>query len=142
MKHDIEITIKIPNQTSYIRLVGNIAETMARDICQIPENRETFAFSMNVAMTEAITNAMKHANAADPDKEVRISITATKDEIDIKVYDCGQGFDINSIPCPNLDSNCLNETGRGMFIIRALMDSVAYGKTNGGNTLTMKKEIK
>jgi len=142
MKHDIEITIKIPNQTRYIRLVGNIAESIARDICQIPESRETFAFSMNVATTEAVTNAIKHANVADPDKEVRISIAATKDEINIKVYDCGQGFDINSIPSPNLDSNCLNETGRGMFIIRALMDSVSYGKTNGGNALAMKKEIK
>jgi len=58
----------------------------------------------------------------------------------IRVYDNGQGFDLDLVPC----SGCpdpLNEKGRGIYIIRSLMDSVVYKKANGGNVLEMKKAL-
>lgn len=142
MKNGIEIKIRVPNQTRYLSLIGKIAENMAREACRQPDDRESLAFNMNVVLTEALTNAIKHANAADPDKEVQISIKISKDELDIRVYDSGQGFDLNSIPWPTFDSDCLDETGRGIFIIRSLMDSVVYEKAHGGNVLKMKKGLK
>lgn len=142
MKNEIEINIRVPNQTRYLSLIGRIGEYMAREACRLPDDRESLAFNMNVVLTEAMTNAIKHANAADPNKEVQICIRISKDELDIMVYDSGQGFDLNAIPWPKFDSDCLDEAGRGIFIIRSLMDSVVYEKADGGNVLRMKKGLR
>lgn len=142
MKGEIEIQIRVPNQTRYLGLIGKIGENMARDICRLPNNRDMLAHNLNVVLTEAMTNAILHANAADPDKEVSIHISITEQEIFVKVYDSGQGFDLDSIPCPSFDPDCLNESGRGIYIIRSLMDSVVYRKSNGGYVLEMKKKLR
>jgi len=142
MKNEIEVLIRVPNQTRYLSLIGKIGENMAREICRLPGDREAFAHNLNVVLTEAMVNAIKHANAADPDKEVQICISITENELEIRVYDTGQGFDLNSIPSPSFDTDCLEEKGRGIFIIRALMDSVEYRKADGGNVLEMKKSLR
>lgn len=141
MKNEIEIQIRVPNQTRYLRLIGNLGENMAREICRLPGDRDAFAYNLNVVLTEAMSNAIKHANAADPDKDVTIHISISETELSILVYDSGQGFDLNSIPVPIFDADSLNETGRGIFIIRSLMDSVVYRKADGGNVLEMKKAL-
>lgn len=142
MKNEIEIQIRVPNQTQYLRLIGNIGEYMARELCHEAANRDSIGNFLNVVLTEAMANAIKHANAADPDKEIRIRVKISEEVLKIKVYDDGQGFDLNSIPCPTFNSNCLKETGRGIFIIRSLMDSVVYKKTRHGNVLEMMKVLK
>ena len=142
MKNEIEIRIRVPNQTRYLSLVGRIGENMAREICRLSDNVDSFANNINVVLTEAMVNAIKHANAADPNKEVHILIKISNEELAIKVYDSGKGFDLNSIPNPAFTPGCLEEKGRGIFIIRSLMDSVVYRKARGGNVLEMKKALK
>lgn len=140
MDNHIEIDIRVPNQTRYLSLIGKIGEDMAREIDRYAGDRETLAYYINLVLTEAMINAIRHANAGDPDKTVHVSITILEDELMIKVYDDGQGFDINAIPPPNFED--LEEGGRGIFIIRSIMDSVSYRKINGGNVLEMCKSLK
>jgi serine/threonine-protein kinase RsbW len=140
MKKQIDIEITVPNQTRYLSLVGRIGENMAHELGGFSGDLETLGHHLNVVLTEALVNAIKHANAADPDKEVHIRITVSDKELLIRVFDNGTGFDINLHPstaCPDP----LNEKGRGIFIIRSLMDSVEYKKANGGNVLEMKKRL-
>ena len=142
MKNEIEIQIRVPNQTRFLSLVGRIGEYMARELCRLTDERDTFANNINVVLTEAMVNAIKHANAADPDKEVHIFIRISDKELAIKVFDSGKGFDLNSTPNPAFDPGCLEEKGRGIFIIKSLMDSVVYKKAKGGNVLEMKKTLR
>jgi serine/threonine-protein kinase RsbW len=140
MKKQIDIEITVPNQTRYLSLVGRIGENMAHELGGFSGDLETLGHHLNVVLTEALINAIKHANAADPDKEVHIRITVSDKDLLIRVFDNGTGFDINLHPstaCPDP----LNEKGRGIFIIRSLMDSVEYKKANGGNVLEMKKRL-
>ncbi len=140
MKNQIEIEITVPNQTRYLSLIGKIGENMAHELGCFQGNRETLGQHLNVVLTEALVNAIKHANAADPDKEVHIRISVSDKDLLIRVYDNGQGFDFNLVSratCPDP----LNEQGRGIYIIRSLMDSVEYKKSNGGNVLEMKKRL-
>jgi len=139
MDSEIEIQIKVPNQTRYLSLIGQIGEDVAREVCQLPDNKEFCANSLNVVMTEALANAIMHANAADPDMLVKISLNISDKELSVRVYDSGQGFDLNSIANPDFYSDNPDEAGRGIFLIRSLMDSVVYKKVNGGNVLEMKK---
>ena len=140
MKNQIEIEITVPNQTRYLSLIGKIGENMAHELGCLPGDRETLGQHLNVVLTEALVNAIKHANAADPNKEVHIRISVSDKDLLIRVYDNGQGFDFNLVSrttCPDP----LNEQGRGIYIMRSLMDSVEYKKSNGGNVLEMKKKL-
>lgn len=142
MKSDIEIRLKVPSQTRYLRLIGKIGENMALEMERCPGNRKHFAQTLNLVLTEAVANAIKHANANDPEKEVTIRICISCSELAIKVYDSGKGFDLNSIPRLSQDTDLLDEKGRGLFIIRSLMDSVVYRKTGVMNVLEMKKALR
>jgi serine/threonine-protein kinase RsbW len=139
-KNNIEIDIRVPNQTRYLSLIGKIGEDLARELDRYAGDKETLAYYINLVLTEAMINAIKHANAGDPEKTVHVSITILEDELTIKVYDEGQGFDINTVPPPNFDE--LEEGGRGIFIIRSIMDTVYYRKVNGGNVLEMCKSLR
>ncbi len=141
MKKDIVLDITIPNQTRYLGLVGKIGENMAREFDESDCDRETLANQLNVVLTESIVNAIKHANSTDPNKEVHVRINIHDRELSIRVYDTGCGFDINTIQNPCFETDSLNEKGRGIFIIRSMMDSVEYRRTNGGNVLEMKKTL-
>ncbi len=138
-KNSIELDIKVPNQTRYLSLIGRIGEDIAKELDRYSGDRETLAYHLNLVLTESMVNAIKHANPADPDKLVHIIISICDYELTIKVYDHGQGFDINAIPPPNFKE--LEDRGRGIFLIKALMDYVNYRKENGCNVLEMKKSL-
>jgi serine/threonine-protein kinase RsbW len=140
MKNHIDIQITVPNQTRYLGLIGRIGENITRELDSFPGDRETLGHHINMVLTEALVNAIKHAKTTEPDTEVRIRINICDKELVIRVYDNGQGFDLDLVP-GNGCKDPLNEKGRGIFIIRSLMDSVVYKKANGGNVLEMKKTL-
>lgn len=142
MNNQIDIQIKVPNQTRYLSLIGNIGEDLAAHLQEYEGDREALAYHLNLVLTEAMVNAIRHANANDPQEEVVIRITISDNELVMLVFDHGQGFDIGTIPesaCP--DAELLEEHGRGLFIMRSLMDSVQYRKVDGGNVLEMRKKL-
>jgi len=138
-KKDIEVDIKVPNQTRYLSLIGRIGEDIAKELDKYSGDRETLAYHINLVLTEAMVNAIKYANSKDPEKLVHIVINISDDALVIKVFDKGQGFDISTIPSP--DFNRLEDRGRGIFLIRSLMDSVSYKKVRNGNVLEMSKKL-
>ncbi len=135
----IEVDIKVPNQTRYLSLIGKIGEDIARTLKRYKGDREELAYHMNLVLTESMTNAIRHAHEGDPTKEVHITISIRDQNLCIKVYDQGQGFDISTRPMPEF--RCLEDHGRGVFIIHSLMDSVTYRKFNGGHVLEMIKTL-
>lgn len=139
MEEKIEVDIKVPNQTRYLSLIGKIGEDIARTLRKYRGDREELAYHINLVLTEAMANAIHHANEGDPDKEVHIVITLLNHILNIKVFDQGQGFDINALGPP--DFKGLEEQGRGIHIIRSLMDEVSYRRLNGGHVLEMVKTL-
>lgn len=139
-KKKIEVDIKVPNQTRYLSLIGKIGEDIAKELDKFDGDRQTLAYHLNLVLTEAMANAIKYAYAGDPETMVHICISISAEEILIKVFDNGQGFDINTIPAPNFEQ--LEDRGRGIFIIKSLMDKVNYHKHGKGNVLEMAKKLK
>ena len=137
MVENIEVDIKVPNQTRYLGLIGKIGEDIARTLKRYRGDREELAYHMNLVLTEAMTNAIRHANEDDPAREVHITISILDHTLSIKVFDQGQGFDVTTLPTP--DFRGLNEHGRGVYIIRTIMDTVRYRQHNGGHVLEMTK---
>jgi serine/threonine-protein kinase RsbW len=136
---DIHVDIVVPNKKRYLSLIGNIAEEVARALDNYGGDREALAYHLNLVLTEAMVNAIEHSSPNDTDNTVRVCIFIEQDDLCVRVYDQGQGFDIDLVPSPDIDE--LSERGRGIFLIRTLMDDVSYRKTEAGNVLEMHKRL-
>jgi len=137
MSKRITVDITVPNQTKYLGVIGRIGESMAYSLKGYQGNRRELAYHLNLVLTEALANAICHANNCDPDKEVRVLISASDQDLTIKVFDQGQGFDIESLS--KLETRTHDEGGRGVQIIFKLMDRVHYTQEGNRNVLEMTK---
>lgn len=94
-------------------------------------------FNLRIGVTEAIANAVLYGGA-DGNKRVRVELRAEPGEIRVRVSDAGTGFDPAGVPDPRLPANLSKSTGRGIFIMRALMDEVSYGRDGSSVTLVLR----
>lgn len=140
MRQDIQVNIVVPNQTQYLSLIGGIGEKIAKEVEQYKGDRDTLAYNINLALTEAMMNAIEHGNCGGSQHDrVEVAIHIERDELCIRVYDQGQGFDLDSVPMPDLDHP--TEGGLGIFFIRTFMDVVNYRSNEDGNVLEMRKRL-
>lgn len=136
---DIEVDIVVPNKTRYLSFIGEIGERIATEWNRYTGNREALAYHLNLVLTEAMVNAIEHGNSENPNQTVHVAIRVLPDQLCIKVYDQGQGFDLDSVPPPSSEPPA--ERGRGIFLIKSLMDYVCYRKIDSGNVLEMRKML-
>jgi serine/threonine-protein kinase RsbW len=94
-----------------------------------------------LAVTEAATNAIKHANKYDLDKKVYIDAYVEGSNLIIKVRDEGNGFDPDQIPDPTEPENLLKDSGRGLYLMRFYMDNMEYKRTPAGMELILTVKI-
>jgi serine/threonine-protein kinase RsbW len=139
MSKQIDIDITVPNQTQYLGMIGKVGESLAHALANYKGDRNELAYQLNLVLTEALANAICHANACDPTKEVRVSISATSKDLTIRVFDQGQGFDIKKLAKARVKDT--DEGGRGVQIIFKLMDQVKYLKKGSGHILEMTKYL-
>jgi len=142
-KNQIELEIRVPNQTRYLSLIGRISEELIAQVEGYVGDRETLANHLNVVLTEALVNAIRHANENNPEEVVQIRITISDNEILMQVFDHGRGFNLTQAALNPVDNERgLDEHGRGLFIMQSLMDSVEYHPTKDGNVLEMRKRYR
>jgi len=134
----IAVDIKVPNQTRYLCLIGHIGENIARTLRHYCGDREKLAYDLNLVLTEAMANAIKHANEGDPAKEVHIEISIAAQRLIIRVFDFGTGFDIDNYVEPR---HPLEEGGRGIYLMHSIMDQVSYQPTADGHMLELIKNL-
>jgi serine/threonine-protein kinase RsbW len=92
-----------------------------------------------VSITEALANAIERGNCDRPTATVRVTVILDESTLCVEVTDEGSGFDANSIAHSPADSNwLLREDGRGLFLMRSLMDNVeSHCVECGGHTLKL-----
>ena len=88
-------------------------------------------------MREALANAIIHGNHEDRRKQVHVTCRCEPDEVSITVKDEGKGFDVNSVPDPTAPENIVSVHGRGIHVMKALMDEVCFEE--GGVVVRMRK---
>ena len=93
---------------------------------------------VELALQEAISNAIRHGCGNDPNKRVQCCVTFdATGELVIVVKDPGPGFNVAAVPSPLEGDNLYKASGRGVFLINQLMDTVEY--TENGRKVVMKK---
>jgi serine/threonine-protein kinase RsbW len=98
------------------------------------------AFGIDMAVREAVTNAVLHGNSQDDKKTVDIVLKSSPDAVEISVHDQGPGFNPEEVPDPTAKENILKASGRGIFFMRTFMDEVNWLiRPEGGTTVRMLK---
>lgn len=102
-------------------------------------NKERIA-ALLLAVTEATTNAIIHANKCDVTKLVTVDVKVDKTKVTIKITDEGEGFNPADIPDPTQPENLLKDSGRGIYLMRVYVDELYYNITPTGTEtiLTLK----
>ena len=118
-----------------VEKVEELTEQISTKMNFPEEERDSIA----IAVTEAVNNAILHGNRQNPQKKVFIRICIESNAIRIIVRDEGEGFDPDKVPNPLDPENLLKESGRGIFILKSLMDEVGYDFSHGGTEICMVK---
>ncbi len=85
--------------------------------------------SIELALTEALSNAVVHGASSDPTKIIECDVACDeKHGMLIVVRDPGPGFDVSKIPDPCVGENIFSSHGRGIYLINQLMDEVRFHK--------------
>lgn len=128
----------IPSQSNQIQKVERYAEKLADNIGFGEDEKDSLA----IAITEVTANAIYHGNKSDPNKKVYIKFKTKNDTLTITIRDEGDGFNPQDIADPLHPENLLKDSGRGIYIIRALMDKVSFDFSKGGTKVTLVKRKK
>jgi serine/threonine-protein kinase RsbW len=99
------------------------------------------AYGIDMAVREAVTNAVLHGNRRDYAKTVEIGFKRLPGAIEITVRDQGEGFDAGSVPDPTDPQNIMKTSGRGILFMRNFMDEVQWSRhPDGGTVVRMTKK--
>ncbi|TAK53463.1 MAG: ATP-binding protein [Bacteroidetes bacterium] len=94
-----------------------------------------------VVATEAVNNGILHGNKQHPEKHVTLTCTLHGGKLEIRIHDEGSGFNADDLPDPLAQENLFREHGRGVFLMRSLMESVVFEHTGKGADVIMTMRI-
>ncbi len=92
---------------------------------------------IEIALREALANSVVHGNHEDPRKQVYVSCRCGTDEVSLVIRDEGQGYDPGELPDPTAPGNISSSHGRGIYMMKNLMDEVCFEL--GGAVVYMRK---
>lgn len=126
--------------TSTMESVGEVeaaAEKMAAEAGLDEDER----FHVTMAVREAVVNAVLHGNEYDAARHIAVGLENNGHDLVFTIADEGKGFNPESVPDPLAPENLLRGTGRGIFLIRSLMDEVHFRQLHPGTELTLVKHL-
>jgi serine/threonine-protein kinase RsbW len=132
---DRQLVFELPNDLTCIE--GAVEFVLLRcEPCE--EISRRLRFNFRVSLAEALANAMLYGNAGDPRKRVRVEITMDPDRVRARITDQGPGFDPNRVPDPTAPEHVDRPCGRGIFLMRQLMDEVHFNERGNAVTLVLR----
>jgi serine/threonine-protein kinase RsbW len=128
--------LKIPSETKCIRKISSRILS-ALTPYGVDESK---IFDIKLCIEEAVRNAIVHGNNSDRRRSVKVAYWVESDAINIEIEDEGPGFDHLKLADPTTGMHILKNSGRGVYLIKKLMDKVEYSPA--GNKLTMAKRLR
>jgi serine/threonine-protein kinase RsbW len=131
----VELRQSLPSK---VEAVSPFADQLMRFILNFrsADGSET---DIETALHEALANAVIHGNDENSGKRVYVECRCYLDgEVSITVRDEGRGFDYSAIPNPTFRENLLLTYGRGIYLMKTLMDEITFEE--GGTVVMMRKK--
>ena len=130
----VELQQSLPSR---VAIISPFVDQLMRFIARF-RNKDGSELNIETAVREALANAIVHGNQEDRRKRAYVTCRCTTDgEVSITVQDQGQGFDPDAVPDPTAPENRLLTQGRGIYLMRTLMDEVRFEQ--GGALVYMRK---
>ncbi|HKK50457.1 MAG TPA: ATP-binding protein [Myxococcota bacterium] len=127
-----DLVLEIPSDPSAIE---HAVELVVRRCENSDCCRRRLELNFRVGLMEALANAVFYGNREDPEKCIRLEIAILSHAIEARVTDEGNGFDPEEVPDPTMPENIQRPGGRGLFLMRKLMDEVYFN--DAGNSVTL-----
>jgi serine/threonine-protein kinase RsbW len=93
--------------------------------------------NFQIALSEALVNAIVHGNKENSEKKVYVKIEYSDTSLTVTIKDEGTGFDVNKLADPTMEENLQKEHGRGIFIIRSLVDKFECNSSGNGTVFIL-----
>ncbi len=116
------LTTVIPNDPNIIRATCNC---FIQDVDGFGYDAES-AVALVTGFAEAMANAHAHGNRREPQRTIAIHYALSRHQACLDICDQGDGFDPASVPDPTDDENIGKPSGRGLWLMRAMFDSVEF----------------
>lgn len=130
------IELSIDSKIEFVDLVASVTKSVTAKM----EFEEEDASWIELAVHEAVINAIMHGNKSAADKQVDVRFVTEQNALTVFVRDHGSGFDPSQLPDPTDSDHLLNPTGRGIFYMRTFMDEVEHSiHPEGGSVVRMRK---
>jgi serine/threonine-protein kinase RsbW len=126
------LSLEIPSDLSRIE---EAVEIVSGQCVKMGLGRRAASFNLRVALSEAIANAIMYGNKLDIKKTVNVTAEAAGEKISVRVVDEGSGYDPTAVPDPTTPERIALSDGRGLFLIRNLVDEVTFSER--GNAICM-----
>jgi serine/threonine-protein kinase RsbW len=127
--------VDIPSDVAFIERVVDLVLHECEVMGFAPRQ---ISLNVPVALTEAVANAILRGNGDDPAKHVHVRAEVGIDRLVVEVGDEGPGFDLDaSLVDPSTPGNLDREDGRGLFLMRKLMDTVERVNVPRGSMVRM-----
>jgi serine/threonine-protein kinase RsbW len=125
--HNLTIALRIPSRLELLGVLDKVVEGVADQMEFEDMDRDAIA----IAVVEAGTNAIQHGHYTDPQKPVDITFDLGADQLIITIRDEGTGFNPDIVADTTPPPDLLSTRGRGIFIMRAMMDDVSFDFSDG-----------
>ncbi len=132
---ETELSLDVPSDLEY---VGPAVELIADELPGGPLSARRIRFNFRTALAEALANAIAYGNRHDPARLVRVRVEVGRDAVHLHVTDEGAGFDPADVPDPTRPERLEREDGRGLFVLRSLVDQVAFNERGNSVCLTLR----
>ena len=119
---------------SRIEAIAEAASVAAEFVSHLGLGDE-IAFGVDMAVREAVTNAVVHGNKQVLEKTVEVTLSNSAKGLEITVRDHGTGFDPGSVPDPTVPQNLMKTSGRGILFMNTFMDEVEWLRHDEGGTV-------
>jgi len=125
---------------SSVNELAKVAST-TEDLCERCGLTEDEIDDISIAVTEAVNNAIKHGNKDDSTKSIEIVFEVETRKIVIRIKDEGEGFKMKNVKDPRKAENLFKDNGRGVLIMKSLMNEVKVLSGSKGNVLQLVKYL-
>ena len=132
-----DLVLELPTD---VRTIEHAVEYVIGRCPACAEQVRRLQLNFRVGLTEALSNAMLYGNSRDPSKRVLVEIAFQLGCIRARVTDQGPGFDPDAVPDPTRPENLTKPCGRGLFLMRKLMDEVWFNDQGNQVTLVLRLE--
>jgi len=134
---DRDLVLELPTD---IRSIERAVEYVMERCRTCSEEARRLDLNFRVGLTEALSNAMLYGNSHDPSKPVLVEVALLAGRVEARVTDQGPGFDPSTVPDPTSPENITKPCGRGLFLMRQLLDEVSFNDQGNQVTLVLRLE--